>query len=221
MAIGTTAALLGSAALGFGGSLLSSNAAKKAAKVQDRAAQRAEERFAPFANVGQGAVTTLGQLFGIGPDGQQTGQADFSNFFESPDYEFARGEGLKALEFSNAAKGQLSSGNNMRDLVQFGQGLATQNFGNYFNRLLQLSNLGASAASGQAQQIGNQGQAQASGIVGSANAINQGLSSIGNNLSMFGALNGSPSAYGGNNPAQANLYSPQAWGASIVPAGYA
>ena len=218
MPIGAT---IGSAAIGFGGSLLSSNAAKKASKVQAAAAQRAEERFAPFANVGQGAVTTLGQLFGIDANGQQTGQADFSNFFQSPDYEFARGEGLKALEFSNAAKGQLNSGNNMRDLVSFGQGLATQNFGNYFNRLMQLSQLGTQAAGGQAEQIGNQGQAQASGIVGSANAINQGLSSVGNSLSMYGALNGgNPSAYA-NNPAQANLYSPQAWGASIVPAGYA
>lgn len=193
--------MLGSAALGLGGSYLASNAAKDAAKAQERAGRRAEERLAPFANVGQGAVTTLGQLFGINAEGQQTGNADFSNFFESPDYEFARGEGIKALEFSNAAKGQLNSGNNMRDLMQFGQGLATQNFGNYFNRLLQLSNLGANAASGQAQQIGNQGQAQASGIVGSANAINQGLSSAGNNLmmaSIFGNQ-GSPSAYAGNN----------------------
>lgn len=214
--IGTTAALLGSAALGLGGSFLSSQASKKAAKVQAAAAQRAEERFAPFANVGQGAVTTLGQLFGIGPDGQQTGQADFSNFFQSPDYEFARGEGLKALEFSNAAKGQLNSGNNLRDLVQFGQGLATQNFGNYFNRLLQLSQLGSNAAAGQAEQIGNQGQAKASGIIGSANAMNQGLSGFGNNLMMASVFGnqGSPSAY---SPVQHNLYSPQAW----APAGYA
>lgn len=219
MPIGIGTALLGSAALGLGGSIISSNAAKSAASKQAKAAQRAQAQFAPFTNVGQGAVTTLGQLFGIGPDGQQT-NADFSRFFESPDYEFARSEGLKALEFSNAAKGQLSSGNNMRDLVQFGQGLATQNFGNYFNRLLQLSQLGSNAAAGQAQQIGNEGQAQASGIVGSANALNQGLSGIGNSLSLYGALNGSPSAYGSNS-AQANLYSPQAWGASIVPAGYA
>lgn len=213
--IGTTAALVGSAALGFGGSLLSSNAAKKAAKAQEAAARRAEARFAPFVNVGHGAVTTLGQLYGIGPNGQQTGSSDFSNFFQSPDYEFARGEGMKALEFSNAAQGQLNSGNNMRDLVQFGQGLATQNFGNYYNRLMQLSQLGAQSAGGQAQQIGNQGQAKASGIVGSANAINQGLSSIGNGLAMYGAMGGSPSAYA-NNPAQANLYSPQAWSAGYM-----
>lgn len=201
MPIGIGTALLGSAALGFGGAALSANAAKDAAKAQGRAARRAEARFAPFTNVGQGAVTTLGQLFGIGADGQQT-NPDFSAFFNSPDYEFARSEGLKALEFSNAAKGQLNSGNNLRDLVQFGQGLATQNFGNYFSRLLQLSNLGAQAAGGQAQQIGNQGQAQASGIVGSANAINQGLSGIGNNLALASLLQpgNNPSAYSSTPP---------------------
>jgi hypothetical protein len=214
--IGTAAALLGSAALGLGGSFLSSKASKKAAKAQAAAAARAEAKFAPFYNAGQGAVTTLGQLFGIGPDGQQTGQADFSNFFQSPDYEFARGEGIKALEFSNASKGMLNSGNNMRDLVSFGQGLATQNFGNYFNRLLQLSQLGQNAAAGQAEQIGNQGQAKASGIIGSANAINQGLSGFGNSLMMSSVFGGqNPSAYA-NNPAQANLYSPQAWGATYA-----
>lgn len=197
--IGTTAALLGSAALGLGGAALSANAAKSAAGKQEAAARRAEERFAPFTNVGQGAVTTLGQLFGIGPDGQQTNNADFSSFFNSPDYEFARSEGMKALEFSNAAKGQLNSGNNMRDIVGFGQGLATQNFGNYVNRLLGLSQLGAQTAGGQAQQIGNQGQAQASGIVGSANALSQGLSGLGNNLALSSLMSGgNPSAYNNN-----------------------
>ena len=215
MAIGTALALLGSAALGLGGSYLSSQASKKAAKAQAAAAERAAALQAPFTNVGQGAVTTLGQLFGIGPDGQQTGQADFSNFFQSPDYQFALQEGVNALDFSNAAKGMLQSGNHLRDLTQFGQGLATQNFGNYFNRLLQLSSLGQNAASGQGNQIGNAGEARAAGIVGSANAWNQGLSGIGNSLSLYGALNGSPSAYA-NNPAQANLYSPQAWGATYA-----
>lgn len=195
MAIGTGLALLGSAALGLGGSLLSSNAANKASKRQASAARRAEQRFAPFANVGQGAVTTLGQLFGIGPQGEQ-GNADFSRFFESPDFKFALQEGTKALDFSNAAKGLLQSGNHLRDLTSFGQGLATQNFGNFFNRLLQLSQLGSNAAGGQAQQIGNLGQAQASGIIGSGNALNAGLSNAGNNLALFSLLNQSnPSAF--------------------------
>lgn len=195
--IGTGAAILGSAALGLGGAYLSSNAAKDASKAQDRAGRRAEAQFAPFTKLGQGAVTTLGQLFGIGANGQQTGSADFSSFFESPDYKFAFDEGRRALEFSNAAKGQLMSGNNMRDLTEFGQGMATQNYGNYFQRLMQMAGMGANAAGGQAQQIGNQGQAQASGIVGSANAINSGITGAGNNLLMAQMLQnqGNSSAY--------------------------
>ena len=198
MAIGTGLAILGAGALGLGGSFLSSNAAKKASKIQAAAAQRAEQRFAPFVNLGQGAVTTLGQLFGIGANGQQT-NPDFSKFFESPDYKFAFDEGRRAVEFSNAAKGQLSSGNNLRDLTEFGQGLATQNFGNFFNRLLQLGSLGANAAGGQATEIGNQGQAQASGIIGSANALSSGLSGFGNNILLASLLgqNTNPTAFGG------------------------
>jgi hypothetical protein len=215
--IGTGLALLGSAALGLGGSIMASNAASKAAKAQAAAAGKAAALQVPFTNVGQGAVTTLGQMFGINANGQQTGQADFSNFFQSPDYQFALQQGTQALDFSNAAKGMLQSGNHLKDLTSFGQGLATQNFGNYFNRLMQLSSLGQNAATGQGNQIGNQGQAQASGIVGSANALNQGLSGFGNNLMMASVFGnqGSPSAYA-NNPAMANLYSPQAWSAGYA-----
>lgn len=196
MAIGTATALLGSAALGLGGSLISANAAKDASKVQAKAGKQALAQFAPYTGVGQGAITTLGQLFGIGPNGQQT-NPDFSRFFQSPDYQFAFNEGNRAVEFSNAAKGQLLSGNNLRDLTEFGQGMATQNFGNYVNRLMGLSQLGQASAAQSAAQIGNIGQAQASGIVGGANALNQGLSSVGNSLMMANLLgNPSGSAYG-------------------------
>lgn len=207
MAIGTGAALLGSAVLGLGGSFLSANAAGDAADAQAKAGKKALAQFAPYTGVGQGAITTLGQLFGIGPQGQQT-NPDFSRFFQSPDYQFAFNEGRKAIDFGNAARGQLLSGNNLRDLTEFGQGLATQNFGNYVNRLMGLSQLGQASAAQSAAQLGNIGQAQASGIVGGANAINQGLSSVGNNLAMFGLMGGggSTSAYA-NNPAMANLYS--------------
>jgi hypothetical protein len=197
MAIGTGLALLGSAALGLGGSYLSSEAAKDAANTQANAGERALEQFAPYTGVGKGAITTLGQLFGIGSDGQQT-NADFSRFFESPDYQFAFKEGQRAVNFGNSALGQVRSGNNMRDLTEYGQGMATQNFGNYVNRLMGLSQLGQSSAAQSAAQIGNIGQAQASGTVGSANALSQGLSGVGNNLALYSLLGGggNSSAYG-------------------------
>lgn len=207
--MGIGAAILGSSVLGLAGSAISANAANKASKRQAAAARRAQAQYAPFTKVGQGAVTTLGRLYGIGAEGQQI-EPDFSQFRRTPDYQFAFDEGRRALEFSNAAKGQLLSGNNLRDLTRFGQGLATQNFGNFANRLMQLSQLGRGAASGSAEAIGNQGQAQASGIIGQANAWNQGLQGLGNNLAMYSMLQGSPSAYGSGNPMSG-------WSTSIVP----
>jgi hypothetical protein len=181
-------AVMGVAAVaGAGASIYGAN---KAADTQKKAANKAAALQAPFTKVGTGAMTTLGQLYGIGPDGQPTtpfNQQALESFKNSPDYQFAFGEGQRALEFSNAAKGQLNSGNNMRDLVGYGQGMATQNFGNYANRLMQLAGIGQNAAGNQGNQIGNAGQAQASGIVGSANAIN-GLGGAANNLMLYNML---------------------------------
>jgi hypothetical protein len=77
--------------------------------------------------------------------------------------------------------------------------MATQNFGNYANRLLQLAGIGQNAASNQGNAIGNAGQAQASGIVGSANALNSSLSGAANNLMLYNLLQnrtaGNASAY--------------------------
>jgi hypothetical protein len=191
-------AVMGVAAVaGAGASIYGAN---KAADAQKSAANRAAKLEAPFTNVGTGAMMTLGQLYGIGPDGKPTqpfNSAALDAFKNSPDYQFAFNEGQRALEFSNAAKGQLLSGNNMRDLVSFGQGMATQNFGNYANRLLQLAGLGQNAAANQGNMIGNAGQAQASGIVGSTNAINSGLGQFANNLVLYNMLNKNAGAYGG------------------------
>jgi hypothetical protein len=197
MPVGAT---IGSAVIGGAASIYGAN---KAASTQAKAANRAAKLEAPFTNVGTGAMTTLGALYGIGPDGQPTqpfNAAALEAFKNSPDYQFAFNEGQRALEFSNAAKGGLLSGNNMRDLTTFGQGMATQNFGNYANRLLQLAGIGQNAAAGQGNQINNAGQAQASGIVGMTNALNSSLGGAANNLMLYNLLNGqnNPSAYAGS-----------------------
>lgn len=89
MAIGTTAALLGSAAIGVGGSMLSANAQKKAAnKAADTSLQVAQQnnalardiygqntaRLDPFAARGNVAGNAIMELLGFGPGtgGQQS-----------------------------------------------------------------------------------------------------------------------------------------------------
>jgi len=112
--------------------------------------------------------------------------------------------------------------------------LASQQYGNYFNRLMGLSQIGQNATSTNANlvtgnasnnttsagQIGNTtqavGQAQASGIVGASNAITGGIGSGTSNALLAGYLGQNPSGYG-NSAASwggGSSYSGDAWGGS-------
>jgi hypothetical protein len=223
--IATGTAMLGAAALGAGGSLASglmgAGAAKKAGDQQARAAADALgfqrkvyddtiTRLNPFFDTGVGAMRGIADLYGL--NGKP---ASFDAFKASPDYQFRMDEGMRALENSAAARGGLLSGNFARGAQQFGQGLASTEFSNYFDRLFRTSQIGANAASAgaglganMAGQIGNtimgQGQAQASGTVGAANALGGGINNAANNLTFLAAMNRSsfsPSASSGYLPA--------------------
>ena len=178
-----SAALVGGATLGS--ALIGSNAAYRGSKSQSKAAALARADQMPYAMPGRGAVASLAQLYGIDPNtGALTGQpfpeGSLEAFRRSPDYQFASDEGRRQVEFSNAGRGLLRSGNNMRDLVRFGQGLATQQFGQYRGALMQLAQLGQGAASAAGQASMAQGAAQASGPVGAANSWMANLGSLGN-----------------------------------------
>jgi hypothetical protein len=122
-------------------------------------------------------------------------------FQQDPGYAFRQAEGMKALERSAAARGGLLSGGTLKGIQRFGQDLASQEYGNAFNRYqversarlnpLQslmgsgqsAANLTASAAGQMGQNVANSqinaGQARASGYIGVGNAINQGIGAIG------------------------------------------
>lgn len=55
-------------------------------------------------------------------------------FTADPGYQFRLQEGQKALERSAAARGGLFSGRAAKDLTNYGQGAASQEYGNAFNR---------------------------------------------------------------------------------------
>ena len=128
-------------------------------------------------------------------------------FQQDPGYAFRQAEGMKALERSAAARGGLLSGGTLKGIQRFGQDLASQEYGNAFNRyqveraarlnpLQSLMGSGQSSANtltgaagqlgqGQAQSQLAAGQARASGYVGSANALGGALSSIGQAASSY------------------------------------
>ena len=218
--IGTTAALVGAS---VAGAAISAGAAKSAAKSQTKAAnnQLAVQKqmydqqrtdLAPYRDTGVNALGAAGYLVGFGdkPDG-------YKGFQESPGYKFALDQGQKALERSAAASGGLFSGQTGKALVDYGTGMANQEYGNYFNRLYGLTNMGQNSAAmtGQAGQnyanqasnaFANIGNAQAAGSIGTANAINNGL---GNALGIWQYQNQT----GGNTGINiGNLFGGNSWG---------
>lgn len=124
---------------------------------------------------------------------------DFSmaDFEADPGYEFRKSEGMKGLENSAAARGGLLSGAALKAIQRYGQDLASQEYGNAYqrynanqtnryNRLAGVVNTGQGATNqvqNAASQFGQQqgsniigaGNAQAAGMVGSANAWNNAI----------------------------------------------
>ena len=185
------------------GSLVGANASSKAAKTQaasaDRAADLEREMFernielnAPFREAG---VTALNKLVPLATEYTPFGTDQFQ---ADPGYSFRMSEGMKGLERSAAARGGLLSGATLKGIQRFGQDLGSQEYQNAFNRYqterqARLNPLQSLAGVGQttSQQLGAAGTqmagnvgnlmtsgaaARASGYVGGANALNQGLS---------------------------------------------
>lgn len=184
----------------------------------------ASAAFQPWITSGQNANYTLGQLLGTNGSGGGNSQPDYSSFFNSPDYQFAQQQGQRGAVNAANAQGLGLSGSMLKDLSSFNSGLATQQYGNYFNRLMQISQTGQNAASGlttantniaggignlatgaansnnaAATSIGNTtqaiGQAQASGTVGGTNAITGGINSGISNSLLANYLGNNGSAY--------------------------
>jgi hypothetical protein len=166
-------------------------AAKSAANAQQQAADAATAEQArqydqtradqqPWMQAGQQA---LGQM-------QSLNSGDFSSFKQSPDYQFAFDQGLQGLDRSAASRGSLYSGGQSADLMKFGQGLASQNYNQYYNRLAGLSGAGQTTATGLGQlgqqyanNVGQIGLHQANNMASSyqqqANANSQAAGAVG------------------------------------------
>lgn len=92
---------------------------------------------------GGAGINYYGQLLG-GPGGDP---AKMQNTLEGiPGYQFARDQGIDALNRTANSRGMLASGNNTQDILRFSQGLADQNYFNYLNALQPFFGLGQNAA---------------------------------------------------------------------------
>jgi hypothetical protein len=116
----------------------SANAAQTAAE------ERARADLAPYNTQGQAGLTASTDLLGLnGPD---AATAAMANFRTSPGYGFALDQGLRAIDHGAASKGILNSSDTLHQEQTFGTGLADKAFGDYYNRLFSLANLGENAA---------------------------------------------------------------------------
>jgi hypothetical protein len=113
----------------------SKKATQQAIAYQQQGTDRAASVLQPGANYGQ-AQSKLYDLSGL--NGSQAQQGAFGQYNESPEVQFMRQQGEQAAQRAAAAGGQLASGRTLADLSKFGQGLAQQGYGQYYNRISDL-----------------------------------------------------------------------------------
>lgn len=129
-----------------------------------------QQNIQPYLGIGQTGIDGLNGLLN-----------DPNSIEQSNAYKFRFDQGLTGLDRSAAAKGGLYGGGHSADLLSYGQGMASQEYGNQWNRLMGLANMGQNSAVGAGQLgqqsansisglYGQQGSAAANGAINSANA---------------------------------------------------
>ena len=232
------------AAGSIGGALIGGNAAQSAANTQAGAAEQAAQiqqqefntttkNLAPFLQGGTNTLATLLKQLGIGTNGQLTPGAPLTTPFnaslyhQSPGYQFQLNQGLNAVQNASSATGGINSGNTLKALTQYGQGVANQDYYqgqqvyqgqqnqlfNYLQTLAgsgqnagaQLGALGNAAAANQGNFVTQAGNALAAGTIGQANALTGGINGVSSNFLLASLLSGGG---GGGGSGGVNFNSP-------------
>jgi len=201
MGAGTLSSLFGS----LGASGAEERAAKKAAEAQMAMYRQTRADLAPWRTTGQAGAYSLADLLGIATPGRDP-SARFGEYAQpitreqvqlDPGYQFRQAEGEKAIQRAQAARGNIFAGQAGKELLRYGQGLASEEYGraygrtageraDYFNRLMGLSEAGRGAATqtgafgagaaGRAGELGMAGgRARGAGYTGGASALGQGM----------------------------------------------
>ncbi len=166
-------------------------AARESGDIQREIFERQVELQEPWRQAG---ITALNKLTPLATEYTPFGMQQFQ---QDPGYAFRMQEGMKALDRSAAARGGLLSGSTLKGAQRYGQDLASQEYMNAFNRYQaernarlnplqslagvgqtatnQIGQAGQTMASNVGQALGAAAQARASGYIGGANALSQGL----------------------------------------------
>ena len=209
----TTALIMGGSSIASGiiGGVASKKAAKQqaaairdAAAIQERMYQQSRQDLAPYRDIGYGALEDI-----TAQKPYLTGKfEDYRDQYLDPSMAFRLGIGEQTTQRAANVGGGALSGNTLRALQDYSQGLASTEYSNAFNRfqtergniyntLANIAgmgqgavNTGVQAGQATAQNLGQlavgAGQAQASGTMGQANALAGAFGGIGNAGQMYG-----------------------------------
>lgn len=116
------------------------DATKYAADLQWDQYEQTREDQAPYREAGYSALDKLSVLLGLSDDPNAEGYGSLMQQFtgadlaSDPGYKFRMEQGQAALENSAAARGSLFSGSTGKALTEYGQGFASNEFQNAWNR---------------------------------------------------------------------------------------
>lgn len=144
---------------------------------QARQYDQSREDMLPWLDAGKGALGTL----------QQLNAGNFDAYKESPDYQFRYDQGLQGLSRMAAARGNYRGGATDKDIIDYNQGMASQGYGDFYNRIASMANIGQT----QSQSLAGLGQNYASSIgtlaVGAGQTQNQYYQQRGDNYGQMAA----------------------------------
>lgn len=181
------------------GGITQANAAEAAANQQAEAARNAlalqREMFEyqksllePYRTAGTAALKRLEGALGLGGPAQPQQMLEMD-----PGYGFRLGEGMKALERMQSARGSMLSGGAMKAGQRYAQDYASGEYGNAYNRLANIAGLGQTVG-GQLGTAAQQFGTSAGNVMGQeANALAAGR--IGRGSAYSGAIQGGLNAY--------------------------
>lgn len=184
-------------------------AANNATDLQRDIYQQNRTDLEPWRTAGTNALGYINP--GIAPGGEFNRNFTMADFQQDPGYDFRLQEGLKAIQRSRAARGSLYGGATEKALLKYGAGEASQEYANAFNRyrlqnsdrfnrLASVAGIGQTATDqlvAQGTNFGNSAannmmgaaNARASGYVGGANALSNGVGQYLNYNTQQGYLN--------------------------------
>lgn len=237
------AAVIGGGVALAGGAMASS-AAKKAASTQAASADRATElqrqmfevgqqQQAPYRDMGNLYLNKLGHLLGQTPTvdkstdptfGRLSQPFDMGKFQQDPGYAFRQQEGERGMQRAAAAGGTMGSGRYLKDAMKYNSGLASQEYGQaydrynndnnlLYNRYASMAGIGQTAANNLSTGAANFGQQAGQNIMGAGNARAAGT--VGGANAMTGALGQGVSSY--QNAQLMNRLFPQGGATSMTP----